>query len=64
LQALSRRRRDRFDRKRFLLFFYCGFIAETALCALAPNYSMLLLARIGTGLFGGVILDDICPGID
>jgi predicted MFS family arabinose efflux permease len=46
---------DRFDRKRFLLFFYCGFIVGTALCALAPNYPLLLLARIVTGLFGGVI---------
>jgi len=46
---------DRFDRKRFLLFFYCGFIAGTALCALSPNYPSLLLARIVTGLFGGVI---------
>jgi predicted MFS family arabinose efflux permease len=46
---------DRFDRKRFLLFFYCGFIAGTALCALAPNYPLLLAARIVTGLFGGVI---------
>jgi predicted MFS family arabinose efflux permease len=46
---------DRFDRKRFLLFFYSGFIAGTALCALAPNYPLLLVARIVTGLFGGVI---------
>jgi predicted MFS family arabinose efflux permease len=46
---------DRFDRKRFLLFFYTGFIAGTALCALAPNYPLLLAARIVTGLFGGVI---------
>jgi predicted MFS family arabinose efflux permease len=46
---------DRFDRKRFLLFFYFGFIIGTALCALAPNYPLLLLARIVTGLFGGVI---------
>src|SRR5262245_35295027 len=46
---------DRFDRKRFLLFFYGGFIAGTTLCALAPNYPLLLLARIVTGLFGGVI---------
>jgi predicted MFS family arabinose efflux permease len=46
---------DRFDRKRFLLFFYCGFIIGTALCALAPSYPLLLLARIVTGLFGGVI---------
>jgi predicted MFS family arabinose efflux permease len=46
---------DRFDRKRFLLFFYCGFIAGTTLCAFAPNYPVLLLARIVTGVFGGVI---------
>jgi len=46
---------DRFDRKRFLLFFYSGFIAGTVLCALAPNYPLLLAARIVTGLFGGVI---------
>jgi predicted MFS family arabinose efflux permease len=46
---------DRFDRKRFLLFFYSGFIAGTALCALAPNYPLLLVARTVTGLFGGVI---------
>ncbi|MGP0094113.1 MAG: MFS transporter [Xanthobacteraceae bacterium] len=46
---------DRFDRKRFLLFFYAGFIAGTTLCALAPNYPLLLAARIVTGLFGGVI---------
>jgi predicted MFS family arabinose efflux permease len=46
---------DRFDRKRLLLFFYVGFTAGTALCALAPNYHLLLLGRIVTGLFGGVI---------
>jgi predicted MFS family arabinose efflux permease len=46
---------DRFDRKRLLLFFYGGFILGTALCALAPSYHFLLLARVVTGLFGGVI---------
>jgi len=46
---------DRFDRKRLLLFFYIGFTAGTALCALAPNYHLLLLGRIVTGLFGGVV---------
>jgi predicted MFS family arabinose efflux permease len=46
---------DRFDRKRLLLFFYVGFTAGTTLCALAPNYHLLLLGRIVTGLFGGVI---------
>jgi predicted MFS family arabinose efflux permease len=46
---------DRFDRKRLLLFFYVGFTLGTTLCALAPNYHLLLLGRIVTGLFGGVI---------
>ena len=46
---------DRFDRKRLLLFFYVGFTVGTALCALAPNYHLLLLGRIVTGLFGGVV---------
>jgi predicted MFS family arabinose efflux permease len=46
---------DRFDRKRLLLFFYVGFIAGTLLCALADSFRFLLMARIVTGLFGGVI---------
>lgn len=46
---------DRFDRKKMLLFFYSGFIGGTYLCALAPTYELLLVARIITGLFGGVI---------
>jgi len=46
---------DKFDRKKMLLFFYTGFIAGTAFCALAQDYYSLLLARIFTGIFGGVI---------
>ncbi|PIT02632.1 MFS transporter [Bradyrhizobium nitroreducens] len=46
---------DRFDRKRLLLFFYVGFTLGTMLCAAAPNYHVLLMGRIVTGLFGGVI---------
>jgi predicted MFS family arabinose efflux permease len=46
---------DRFDRKRGLLALYCGFIIATALCGVAPNYVLLLLARITAGVFGGVI---------
>ncbi len=46
---------DRFDRKRLLLFFYVGFTLGTLLCAVAPTYHVLLLGRIVTGLFGGVI---------
>jgi predicted MFS family arabinose efflux permease len=46
---------DRFDRKRLLLFFYAGFMLGTLLCGLAKTYPLLLVARIVTGLFGGVI---------
>ena len=46
---------DRFDRKRLLLFFYVGFALGTALCAAAQTYHVLLIGRIVTGLFGGVI---------
>jgi len=46
---------DRFDRKKMLLFFYVGFIGGTLFCGLATTYPMLMVARVITGLFGGVI---------
>jgi predicted MFS family arabinose efflux permease len=46
---------DRFDRKKFLLFFYTGFVLSTLFCGLAPTYHFLLAARMLTGIFGGVI---------
>jgi predicted MFS family arabinose efflux permease len=46
---------DKFDRKKLLMFFYVGFIVGTALCAMASDYYFLLVARIITGIFGGVI---------
>ncbi|MEO6669519.1 MAG: MFS transporter [Ferruginibacter sp.] len=46
---------DKFDRKKLLLFFYCGFIAGTIFCGFAHSYVALVTARIITGLFGGVI---------
>jgi predicted MFS family arabinose efflux permease len=46
---------DRFDRKKYLLFFYTGFLVGTLLCAIATDYQFLLFARIITGIFGGVI---------
>lgn len=46
---------DKFDRKKFLLFFYVGFLIGTAFCAMAPTYELLMAARIFTGIFGGVI---------
>lgn len=53
---------DKFDRKKLLLFFYTGFITGTFLCGIAPNYHFLLVARIITGFFGGVI-SSICYAI-
>ena len=59
---------DKFDRKRLLLFFYTGFVLGTLLCALATSFHFLLVARIVTGLFGGVtgsigfaIITDLFP---
>jgi predicted MFS family arabinose efflux permease len=46
---------DKFDRKKLLLFFYAGFIGGTLMCGLANDFHALLIARIITGLFGGVI---------
>jgi predicted MFS family arabinose efflux permease len=46
---------DRFDRRRLLLLFYGGFAAGTLLCALASSYPLLLIGRLVTGLFAGVV---------
>ncbi|MDB6052009.1 MAG: transporter [Pseudomonas sp.] len=46
---------DRFDRKKLLLFFYSGFVIGTLWCGLATSFETLLLARVVTGVFAGVI---------
>ena len=46
---------DKYDRKKLLLFFYCGFITGTLLCGTASTFPLLLFGRIVTGLFGGVL---------
>jgi predicted MFS family arabinose efflux permease len=46
---------DKFDRKKILIFFYTGFLIGTFGCGVATDYHFLLLARIFTGIFGGVI---------
>lgn len=46
---------DKFDRKKLLVFFYTGFILGNILCILSSSYTMLLFARVVTGLFGGAI---------
>ncbi len=45
---------DRFDRKHALLWLYAGFMLATLGCALAPNYHLMLLARLAAGACGGV----------
>jgi len=46
---------DRFDRKRTLLLLYAGFALGTLLCALAPNFLVLLAGRALAGGFAGVL---------
>lgn len=46
---------DHFDRKKFLLFNFTGFIVGTFMCAIAPNFGSLLTARIIAGAFGGIL---------
>ncbi|WP_297335388.1 MFS transporter [Algoriphagus sp.] len=59
---------DRFDRKKILLWVYVGFSVATLGCALSPNYPILLIARVISGLFGGLtsalilaIIGDVIP---
>lgn len=59
---------DRFDRKKILLWVYVGFTLGTLGCALSPNYAVLLLARVVSGIFGGLtsalilaIIGDVVP---
>jgi predicted MFS family arabinose efflux permease len=46
---------DHFDRKKFLLFNFVGFIVGTFMCAISKNFASLLTARIVAGAFGGVL---------
>jgi len=46
---------DHFDRKTALLALYGGFMAGTLLCAVAPDYPLLLAARTVAGAFGGIV---------
>lgn len=46
---------DRFDRRSALLTLYAGLVAGTLLCAVAPGYWTLMLARSVAGAFGGIV---------
>jgi predicted MFS family arabinose efflux permease len=59
---------DRFDRRKLLLALYVMFALSTVACALAPSYSLLMLARVASGFFGGIlsamsqtIIGDVIP---
>jgi multidrug resistance protein len=59
---------DRFDRKKILLWVYVGFMIGTLGCALSPSYGVLLIARVVSGIFGGLtsalilaIIGDLIP---
>jgi predicted MFS family arabinose efflux permease len=53
---------DKFDRRKLLLFFYSGFLLGVITCANAPSYQVLIVARIITGIFGGLV-GSICFAI-
>ena len=46
---------DRFGRKAAFLTLYAGFLLGTLFCGLAPGFHTLLLARVITGGFGGLL---------
>ncbi len=46
---------DQYDRKKFLIYAFVGFLVGTIACGLAPSYELLMTARIVAGLFGGLI---------
>lgn len=59
---------DSFDRKKALVTVYFGFIVGTLFCGISDNYIVLMIARVVTGLFGGLmsalvlsIISDLIP---
>jgi len=59
---------DKYDRRTILLWVFLGFLIGTIACALSPNYSILLISRIISGVFGGLtsalilsIIGDVVP---
>ncbi|WP_233575494.1 MFS transporter [Noviherbaspirillum saxi] len=46
---------DRYDRRKLMLTLYALFIVATLCCGLAPNFTLLLVARALAGAFGGIL---------
>ena len=47
---------DRFGRKRMMLTLYPLFGAAALACSFAPTFAWLMLARVASGFFGGVLM--------
>ncbi|MCH7402656.1 MFS transporter [Belliella kenyensis] len=59
---------DKYDRRTIMLWVFTGFFLGTLACAFSPNYVVLLIARVISGLFGGLtsalilaIIGDVIP---
>jgi predicted MFS family arabinose efflux permease len=59
---------DKYDRRKILLWVFTGFLLGTLACALSPNYFILLISRVISGVFGGLtsalilaIVGDVIP---
>jgi predicted MFS family arabinose efflux permease len=46
---------DRYARRKTFMVLYSGFLLGTLFCAIAPNYQLLIAARVLTGAFGGIL---------
>jgi MFS transporter, DHA1 family, inner membrane transport protein len=46
---------DKYNRKSALLFLYIGFVIGTFFCAVSNSFEFLVIARIFTGAFGGLL---------
>jgi len=47
---------DRFGRKRMMLTLYPLFGAAALACSFAPSFAWLIVARVASGFFGGVLM--------
>ena len=47
---------DRFGRKRMMLTLYPLFGAAALACSFAPTFAWLMMARVASGFFGGVLM--------
>lgn len=46
---------DKLPRRKSLIVVYLGFIAGTLVCGISDSYYTLMLARMLTGIFGGIL---------